>query len=257
MRSTGATALLVCLLGGLAQAAPIGPDAFGYTAVGITAPFKDIAGAGTEILNYSDDDTLEIDLGFAFSFYGATYTTACVGANGVLGFGGCEPSHNPVDLSTTPTFNDVAMAAVLWDDWQFYDPGTGSVWYQIMGAPGSQSLIVQWNQADAWPLSRTPVTFSATLFEGTNKIWFQYLAVDTGDDHAFGGLASVGIRDVGGDLSGRALSWSYQSGKIEGASGIEFSSAVSEVPEPATTGLTGAGLGLLVAAAARRRSGKR
>jgi hypothetical protein len=233
---------LAFALGAAVSASPLGPDSFGYTAYSVTAPFQDISATGTPILAYSDDDTLDVDLGFSFSLYGTAYTTVCASANGLMSFGGCEPSHSPVDVSTTPTFNDLPTAAVLWDDWQFYDPGDGAVYYQTTGAPGSQQFILQWNLARPYPSSPQPVTFEAILFEGANRI--QYLYLETGS--AAGASASVGIRDAGGDLNGRALSWSFQQAGIESGSAIEFApGAVSEVPEPGTAALAALGLALV------------
>ncbi len=241
-------ALILCAAGTL-PAASIGPDAFGYVAQDFRARFQDISGTGTQILTFSDDDALDIPIGFGFNFYGTSYTTACASSNGVVSFGGCEPSNAPVDVSTTPTFNDLPTAAVLWDDWQFYDPGDGSVFYQNIGLPGAQSLVIQWNLARGWPSSPLPVTFEAVLFEGSNKLQFIYLSTDSGDSRAFGASASVGIRDTGGDGNGRALSWPAMQAVIGSGTGIEFSANPVETPEPAsatlfTSGLllTGAGL---------------
>src|SRR5437870_168342 len=89
------------------NAATIGPDAFGYLATGAPFNFVDIAGAGTPILPASDDDTLTVDLGFLFSFYGTGYSQACISANGLLAFGGCDPSAASVNLATTGTFNNL------------------------------------------------------------------------------------------------------------------------------------------------------
>src|SRR5262249_27772152 len=102
----------------------IGPDAFGYSAANAPFSFTDITGTGTRILPASDDDTLTVDLSFLFQFYGTGYSQTCMGANGLLAFGGCEPSASHLDLATTGTFNNLPTVSVLWDDWQFFTPGT-------------------------------------------------------------------------------------------------------------------------------------
>lgn len=250
------TLLLTLALSCSLPAAPIGPDAFGYTATDIQARFLDISGTGTQILTFSDDDALEIPIGFGFGFYGTSHTTACASSNGVVSFGGCEPSKDAVNVATTPTPNDLPTATVLWNDWQFYDPGDGSVFYQTLGLPGAQSLVIQWNLARGFPSSPRPVTFEAILFQGSNKLQFLYLDTDTGDAQAFGATASVGIRDTGGDSNGRALNWSAMQGGINSGLGIEFdpgTPVMTETPEPASASMLAAGLLLAGAGLLRRR----
>src|SRR5438046_1487842 len=116
----------------------LGPDAFGYFATSCPFNFVNITASGTRILPFSDDDTLIVDLGFQFNFYGTGYTQTCISANGLLAFGGCEPSATHVNLATSGTFNNLSTIAALWDDWQFFTPGTDAVYFQTVGAPGSQ-----------------------------------------------------------------------------------------------------------------------
>src|SRR4029434_7302801 len=96
---------LLCpaVLAGLASIAALastgGPDAFGYTFTdsnevgGPALTFEDIAGTGTPIATFfstagavNNDDGLSapIPLGFAFEFYGASYTNVFVCSNGFV-----------------------------------------------------------------------------------------------------------------------------------------------------------------------------
>src|SRR5579875_3087951 len=141
------TLLIVLCFAAAASAGTIGPDAFGYTASNAPYGFVDITMTGTQILAASDDDTQTVDLGFAFNFYGQSYTQTCIGANGLMAFNGCEPGNPPVTLATTPTFNDDPTIAVLNDDWQFFNTSNGAtpdaVYYLTAGSPGSQQFIVE------------------------------------------------------------------------------------------------------------------
>ena len=56
-----------------------GPDAFGYTAAATTFSFEDLTNPdvpSTGILEGTDDSTVTIPIGFPFTYYGVTYTSA-------------------------------------------------------------------------------------------------------------------------------------------------------------------------------------
>jgi len=236
-----ATALLVA--NGAAQAAVIGPDAFGYTATDeVPFAFRDIGTTGTPVLAGTDDQAVAISLPFAFDFYGTRYTTAFVSSNGLLSFGAPNDSFANVSL-TGPVVPDRPTIAVLWDDWSFVPTGpTDAVRLQALGAPGGREFVVQWNRARSFlgPQGNT-VTFQAILFEDSRDILLQYADVLTGDFRDRGGSATVGIRDVAGHTNGRNLQWSFNQFAIRDGQAIRISAAV--IPEPG--GLTLGGIGLV------------
>lgn len=242
--------LIVIALPG--NATTIGPDTFGYFATDSPFHFVDITGTGTRILAASDDDTQTADLGFLFSFYGTEYSQGCISANGLIAFGGCDPSAAHVDLSTTGTFNNLPTIAALWDDWQFFTPGTDAVYLQTTGLPGSQLFIVEWSQAKGnFPYSPGTATFEAILSEGTGNILLQYLNADTQDFRQFGGNSTVGIRDIDGEMSGRNLVWSYNAPALSNATSVLIT--VTPVPEPGSVWLLLAG-GVLLSVNLIRRT---
>ncbi|HEY3743876.1 MAG TPA: PEP-CTERM sorting domain-containing protein, partial [Bryobacteraceae bacterium] len=226
-----------------------------YTAASTTYGFVDISATGTQILVASDDDTLTVDMGMNFNFYGQTYSQTCIGANGLMAFNGCEPGKPPVNFTNTPTFNDDPVIAPLNDDWQFFNTADGAtpdaVYYQTIGS----QFIVEWNQAYGYPSSPSSVTFEAILTQGSNQILFEYLNVDSGDSRALGGSAVVGIRNMGGDQNGNALVWSFNgSTPIANLSAIEFDAPEAAAPEPSTIWGCGLGLVLMAALYVRRRA---
>jgi len=236
------------------NAATLGPDAFGYTAASAPFLFADITGTGTRILPASDDDTLTVDLGFHFDFYGAGYGQVCISANGLLAFGGCEPSPDHVDLATTSTFNDVPTIAALWDDWQFFTPGTDAVYYQISGTAGSRIFTSEWSLAKGnFPYSPGAATFEAILGESTSEILLQYLDTATQDFRQAGGNATVGIRDAGGETNGRNLVWSYNAPATANGTAVRF--GVTPVPEPGSGWLLAGAILAGMKWAARGRAG--
>jgi hypothetical protein len=66
------------------------------------------------------------------------------------------------------------------------------------------------------------------LFEGSNNIEFHYFDATVSDDRnvSNGKDATVGIRDVNGQLSGRNLEWSYNQAVINDGGAIRFVSPV-------------------------------
>ena len=98
-----------------AQAATIGPDAFGYRATDeIPFVFQNIAGTGTRVLDGFDDGTVPAAIGFNFNFYGAGFASVNISSNGLLTFGGTNTSFTNVDLETTETSgNRPSIAPVL------------------------------------------------------------------------------------------------------------------------------------------------
>jgi len=115
-----------------------------------------------------------------------------------------------------------------WSDLTFQGPGGGAVYYQSQGAAGSRRFIVEWSNAYSQG-SANPVTFEAVLYEGSNKILFQYQAVNlgAGNPATNGGLATVGIRDTGGNGNNRQIAWSYDAMVLGNSTAILFTPPAS------------------------------
>jgi hypothetical protein len=216
----------------LSLAATRGPDAAGYTATdGTVYSFVDVSGTGggASILGGTDDGTAPLTLPFTFRFYGQNYTLLCVSTNGALYFvpslaqcSGVNDFANS-DLTSSAPENDPPAILPYWSDLTFQVAGAGSVYYQVLGAAGSRRLVVQWSHA--FPQgSPNPVTFQAILFEGTNRILFQYQVASLGEGNpaSGGGTATIGIRNAGGLASGQQLPWSFDANVIANESAILF-----------------------------------
>jgi hypothetical protein len=202
----------------------IGPDAYGYTAADAGPyAFEDISGTGTALLASSDDGTATAPVGFSFNFYGANYTTVGLSPNGLLTFGGVNGQNVNVDLRNQVTTGDFPSVAVLWDDWV---ANPGAVFYQTLGAAGARRFIVQWHQHEHYNGSTAYlVTFQVILYEATQclKVQFADVDVDPASGWSWGGSATVGIRDTGGQVSGRVLQWSFNQQMIFNGQSILFS----------------------------------
>lgn len=215
--------------------AAIGPDNFGYTAATTTFSFQDLTTIGTgvtPILDFQDDAAVTVPIGFPFIFYGVIYTSVSVSSNGLITFQGADTAHTPVNIATTSTLQNLPTIAVLWHDWTFQYFGSDEVYYATLGAAGSRRLIIQWNfaQSKSGPGTDT-ITFEVKLFEGSNNIEFHYLDATVSDDPnvSNGKDATVGIRDINGQTSGRNLKWSFNQTVIADGQAIRFVAPVFKV----------------------------
>lgn len=190
--------ILVLLVGlivpALSAATPFpGPDGFGYVGQSIPNHLRDVSGTGAELVLGDDDVAGPIEIGFAFSFYGADYEQVYVSANGLIEFGG-PYCHNrcyrayPIPLVDEPN----NFIAGLWTDLDPSDGGT--IRYQTVGSPGSREFVVGWYAVPFLEDSNT-ATFEIILREGTNEIELQYGTVQTNP-----ASTSVGIENGGGTL---------------------------------------------------------
>lgn len=220
----------------------IGPDASGYKATNATAfSFINISSTGTSVLAGADDSSAVVNLGFSFTFYGQTYTSACISSNGLISFGGCNADFANVDLSAASPTGNLPTIAPFWMDLTFAAPGAGSVFYQTMGTAPNRAFVAQWN--NAFPVNAAKgVTFQVILSEATGQILFQYqdLNAGVGSPASFGALATAGIRNSGGQSNGSELQWSNDAAVLTNLEAIQFT---APPPPPAGTGGGGSGGG--------------
>jgi hypothetical protein len=229
--------VLLTVMAGLA--ATKGPDGGGYTATDeVVFSMMDLsAGGGSAgVLAGVDDGVVPLTIPFPFRFYGTPYTVVCVSSNGALyfvaaadGCGGIADFGN-IDLTTTPTPKDLPAALPFWSDLTFDVPGAGAVLYQTTGALGSRRFVVQWHNAYPHGAS-SPVTFQAVLAEMSHTLLFQYQSVSAGvtNSPAFGGQATVGIRNRQGSTTGHVLAWSFNAPVLVDNSALSFAAPTVKV----------------------------
>ncbi len=204
--------LLACLVGGVllllaGSASAIGPDNYGYQINAVPFEFEDISATGTKVLANHDDSSISANLGFTFNFYGTDRSSVFISSNGLLSFGAANSSFVNANLLTTAL--SPSVIATLWDDWVSFWSVDDAIYYETRGAPGSRRFIVQWHVLQAFFSSPSTVTFQAVLFEGSNHIQLNYLDTNSGNFASNGSSGTVGIADVGGSITGRALQWSF------------------------------------------------
>lgn len=173
-----------------------------YTFAPITGACVDVSG-GTAIAGPTGDDTASarIALPFAFDFFGAPVTHYSVSSNGLMQLWPSDsgtPSTTATNASIPSTSTPNGYVAPFWDD---LEPAAGgaSVVSLVDGAAGSQRLVFQWTNWQAYDDASGVLTFQAHLIEGSDVIEYHYCSMNAtaGTRHS-GGSATIGVENVAG-----------------------------------------------------------
>ncbi len=127
-------------------------------------------------LSISDsDDAIEtIAIGFDFEFYGISYSQVNIDSNGFLAFENSTLAYANESIPNSSKPN--SFIAPYWDD---LNPGrsqAGNIYTFQQGIAPNRRLTIAWEKIPLFDgrSSDNPVTFEATLYEGSNDIVFQY-----------------------------------------------------------------------------------
>lgn len=160
-----------------------GPDLYGYTyedSRAGTCDYRWIEPAGIEATLAGDDGTISVPIGFAFPFYGRSYTQLGLDSNGVLLLG--DAASDWVNVPLGPD-GPSPRVAPFWDDLQLE-----SVFYQVVGRAPERMMVVTFHARQA---EGAALRFQALLGED-GKVVFQYQSLlGAGSD---GSGATVGIQ---------------------------------------------------------------
>ena len=155
--------------------------------------FVDIGATGTD-LELFDDGSLGVNLGFPFTFYGETSDQIVVGNNGGILFGVPDGFISPRNL---PLPESHLGAAILpyWTD-IYESVGDGSVFVQSFGAAPNRSFVIEWKDLPVMIGGFTDgATWEAILYEGSNRIVFQYADTIVDDPARDNGITTtIGIQ---------------------------------------------------------------
>lgn len=193
-----------------------------YT-VGDTAyAWQDISQTGQALALGDYDDTViaSVPIGFTFRYDGTNYTTLNVGANGFASFTSTATAYSNVAIPNTVQPN--ALLAVFWDDLVF-QAADGAIRYQTLGAAPNRRFVLSWINARRW-LSQTsatgPISFQLVLYEGSNRIGYQYQSVDFGNASYNAGLsATVGVENSTGSMG---TQYSYNQASLSAQKALLF-----------------------------------
>lgn len=98
------------------------------------------------------------------------YTTARVGSNGWIAFGGAPTGGTP-DLNVG---NGAQIIAPYWSDIQPRGVLEGGVYWRVDGTAPNRILTIEWRDQGVNEPTRNPGNFQAKLYETINKITFYY-----------------------------------------------------------------------------------
>ena len=151
-----------------------GPDAFGYT-WDRTVPFEwvDTMG-GVQVPGGDDWCRGPYNIGFAFDYYGTSYTRFHIETNGFVVFGDvCSiGDYDWINQCIPSPSVPNTMVAPFWDDLK--PISSAIVRYKTLGAAPNRYLVVEWNTVGHYSDFDHPMTFEAIFYEGSNDIKFQY-----------------------------------------------------------------------------------
>ncbi|MEM7152262.1 MAG: hypothetical protein AAF799_05435 [Myxococcota bacterium] len=176
-------------------ATPFGSDS-GYSGYSLAPAFPtcdDISFTGTAT-GLSDDSNVEVPMGFDFPLYGVDHATVNIQSNGTLRWG--DDSYLGFGNTCLPTSTEPAsnVLYVFWDD---LNPavGAGEVYHQMLGVPGDQRFVVQWDTANFGGDAVDLMRFQVVLHELTGRIDVCYVDTQNGINSANAGAeASAGIQ---------------------------------------------------------------
>ena len=144
-------------------------------------------------LGLGDDTCTDaLPLGFDFTFYGQSYSQIYVSSNGLVLFegGSTRYSNDAIPNGRAPN----AYVAPFWDDLAPNSSGAG-VYYLVTGESPNRKAIIEWYNVPVYGQSER-LTFEAVLFEGSNRVVFQYASV--AGERGIGNEATVGIENADG-----------------------------------------------------------
>ena len=220
-----------------------GPDQFGYQcedAGGIS-----YVDATNDTGLYADEASIQVDLPFAFDYYGTTYNSIRIGSNGTLHFGADFAADFVVFcVDEGPVSYLGEMAAPYWDDLD--NRFEGRIETESIGEEPNRVFVIEWDDVLRYlGDDGDSLSFEVQLFEANNQIVFLYQDVTTLESPN-GAAAFIGLQSVALDTT---LTYSCANDAIADRSGVAFS--YPETPNPELDGDEASLSGLDEAAAVR------
>lgn len=146
-------------------------------------PFT-LTNPNTIFVNIDDRYSGIITLPFTFCFYGASYNSLVIGANGTIsfntgyantnsGFALCNTSNNThytLPQPNRPSFPLNAIYALFHDINPAVQNGTKKIEWQVTGTAPCRRIIINWVDISQYDCTNLKSTFQCVLYENTNVI---------------------------------------------------------------------------------------
>ncbi|HRH67629.1 MAG TPA: hypothetical protein PLU53_15125, partial [Bacteroidia bacterium] len=198
--------------------------------------YSPAGGTGFLTMSSTDDGFASINLPFSFNYFGTSYTSAFVGTNGYLTFGGSSTALTAQQLPNATAPNNIV--ALCWNDLLHAAVNTGVDTFTV-GSPGSRKFVVRFNSSAVafYNSGSQSGAFGGKiiLHEGTNKIELRIDVMNMGA--VTGRLKTLGVENSAGTigvtapgknntdwLSGAPVTYVFSPGfSCSGSSGMTYS----------------------------------
>jgi hypothetical protein len=174
-----------------------------------------VPGADTVVALTGDDEVGQVELPFAFPFYGGSYGSAWLDTNGRLTFKPATESVFWNEGLPSPDDSDLALYP-FWDD--LIVDEQASVRTAVTGTAPNRTFVVEWRNVTAYDDETARLSFQAQLGEDGTVV-FAYQDVTAGHETETGGWAVVGVENGAGT---RAAVYANREHKIASGTGVTF-----------------------------------
>jgi len=156
---------------------------------------------GTAGAIFDDNWSAPVPLPFSFQYFSQPVTQIFIDVNGFVRFDSA-PVCGDFTNAAMGSGAAAGRAGPFWDDLRGSTTSTGQISYLVSGAPGSQTLTVEWKDLETWSGASncadtfTRLNFQLVLFQGSNNIEFKYGLLNLGNSPAPSG--SIGVTNLAG-----------------------------------------------------------
>ena len=184
--------IIVLLFSGLVIADQGGPSPAGFAwadSQDVDFDWIEIRTDGTVISTVGDiNEFYPVPLPFTFYYYNRPFNTVYVSSNGYLTFNNYSSEVFSVNDDLSLGQSPDSLIAIYWDDLNVQN-SFAAIYTKTVGKAPYRQFVVEFYTLEHY-LENNDLTFEVILYETTNQIKFQYLALttETGDG------ATVGLR---------------------------------------------------------------
>jgi hypothetical protein len=157
-----------------------GPDAFGYRWIdsdesgGPIFSWIEINATGTQVLPGDDGNVGPFPIGFPFEFYGTTFDSFRIAANGFATFTSTSGTLTNDTIPSPPEPNN--LLALMWDDLR---PASGGGAGNIYFHSNSSRLVIEYDHVIRYGQTACPYTMEIILYPN-GQIFYEYLQMGDG-----------------------------------------------------------------------------